>query len=68
MSPTEITLRKMGAIGAKPVTSVMGKREPVAHPQNCRLECPYGKGRSFCFPCMAKILSERKSEKAKQKV
>ena len=38
--------------------SRMGKREPVAHPQNCCRECPYGHGRTFCFPCMAQILKE----------
>lgn len=44
-------------------SSVMGQKEPVAHPQNCRTECPYGYGRSFCFPCMAKIMSERNAAK-----
>ncbi len=39
-------------------TSVIGKKEPLAHPQNCRTECPYGYGRAFCFPCMAKIMAE----------
>ena len=38
-------------------SSVIGKPEPVAHPLNCNAECPYGKGRSFCFPCMAKMNS-----------
>ena len=44
-------------------TSVIGKKEPVAHPQNCRTECPYGYGRSFCFPWMAKIMSEHSAAK-----
>lgn len=35
----------------------------IAHPQNCNTECPYGYGRSFCFPCMAKILSEQSEKK-----
>ena len=34
--------------------------EPIAHPQNCMAECPYGRGRAFCYPCMKKILCERK--------
>ena len=44
-------------------SSVMGHKEPVAHPQNCRTECPYGHGRSFCFPCMAKIMTEHNAAK-----
>ena len=43
-------------------SSVMGKPEPVAHPLNCNAECPYGKGKSFCFPCMAKIMAEHKPQ------
>lgn len=35
----------------------------ISHPQNCRTECPYGYGRSFCFPCMAKIMSEHAAQK-----
>lgn len=42
-------------------SSVMGKKEPLAHPQNCSTECPYGYGRAFCFPCMAKIMSEHRA-------
>ena len=33
-------------------------------PCNCKTPCVYGKGRPFCFPCMAKILSERRGEAA----
>lgn len=44
-------------------SSVIGKKEPLAHPQNCRTECPYGYGRSFCFPCMAKIMAEKNATK-----
>jgi len=44
-------------------SSVIGKKEPLAHPQNCRTECPYGYGRSFCFPCMAKIMTEHNAIK-----
>ena len=29
-------------------------------PQNCKTPCPYGNGKPFCFPCMAKILEERR--------
>lgn len=42
-------------------SSVIGKKEPLAHPQNCKSECPYGYGRAFCFPCMAKIMSEHRA-------
>ena len=47
-------------------SSVIGKKEPLAHPHNCRTECPYGYGRSFCFPCMAKIMAEHNAAKNKQ--
>ena len=30
-------------------------------PQNCRTPCPYGNGRTFCFPCMAKIMEEHRN-------
>lgn len=56
-------LKVMGVIQKRPATSIMGKKEPVAHPCNCKTECPYGYGRSFCFPCMAKIMSERNSSR-----
>lgn len=39
-------------------SSAIGKKEPLVHPQNCKKECPYGHGRAFCFPCMAKIMGE----------
>jgi len=44
-------------------SSVIGRPEPVAHPLNCNAECPYGKGKSFCFPCMAKIMEEHNAAK-----
>ena len=47
-------------------SSVIGRPEPVAHPLNCNAECPYGKGKSFCFPCMAKIMAEHDRELAKR--
>ena len=56
------TLKNMGVIGDKPITSVLGKKEPIAHPVNCRTECPYGKGKAFCFPCMKKIMSGNESD------
>lgn len=46
-------------------SSVIGKKEPLPHPQNCRTECPYGYGRAFCFPCMAKIMAEHNAVKKK---
>ena len=56
-------LKTMGVIQTRLATSILGKKEPVAHPCNCKTECPYGYGRSFCFPCMAKIMSERNASK-----
>lgn len=53
------TLKAVGA-NSYPVA---GRSEPVAHPQNCKHECPYGHDRAFCFPCMAKILSEHRAAK-----
>ena len=46
-------------------SSVIGKKEPLPHPQNCKTECPYGYGRAFCFPCMAKIMAEHNAAKKK---
>jgi len=39
-------------------SSAAGHRESLAHPKNCKCECPYGYGRAFCWPCMNKIVSE----------
>ena len=33
-------------------------------PHNCKTPCVYGKARPFCFPCMAKILSESRGKAA----
>jgi len=41
--------------------SVIGQKEPLAHPKNYKHECPYGHGRAFCWPCMAKILAEHRA-------
>ena len=41
-----------------PIRSAIGAKEPVAHPKNCRTECPYGYDKAFCFPCMAKLMRE----------
>ena len=32
-------------------------------PHNCKHPCPYGKGTTFCFPCMAKIMEEHKERR-----
>ena len=48
---------------SQPYTSALGKKEPLAHPGNCRTECPYGFGKAFCFPCCAKIMAERRAAK-----
>lgn len=50
-------------------SSVIGKKMPLAHPCNCKTECPYGYDRAFCFPCMAKIMAEfRAGKKTAKKV
>ena len=59
-------LKTMGVIEAKPVTSVIGKKEPIAHPTNCRIQCSYGTGKTFCYPCMKLILAEHKESKVIQ--
>ena len=61
MSMIDTQLIKKTAF-AKPYTSAIGKPEPVAHPRNCRTECPYGRGRAFCFPCYAKIMGLKKGD------
>ena len=64
---TEYSLLKtMGVTEARPVTSVIGKKEPTARPTNCRIKCSYGTGKTFCFPCMKLILSEHKASKNKE--
>lgn len=64
---TEYSLLKtMGVTEAKPVTSVIGKKEPTARPTNCRIQCSYGTGKTFCFPCMKSILAEHKASKIKE--
>jgi len=41
--------------------------EPIAHPQNCKTECPCGYNKAFCFPCYAKIMKEHRAAKNKAK-
>lgn len=48
-----------------PIRSAINAKEPIAHPKNCRTECPYGYDRAFCFPCMAKIMNEHRVAKRK---
>lgn len=54
-----------GATGVtgKPSRSAVGAREPLAHPVNCDHECPYGYGRSFCFPCYKNIMEDHRQKK-----
>lgn len=55
-------IKAMGVTGSY-ADSCMGKKEPLPHPHNCKTECPYGYGRAFCFPCMAKIMANHKAYK-----
>lgn len=43
--------------------SAIGAKAPLAHPVNCNHECPYGYGRSFCFPCYKNIMDDHKQKK-----
>ena len=47
---------------------MIGRKPPVAHPKNCRTECPYGHNRANCFPCMKKILEERRAAKKQREM
>lgn len=51
---------KQVSTGQIVATGVASVGSQFAHPQNCKTECTYGRNRAFCFPCMAKILSEQK--------
>ena len=47
----------------KPYSSAIGKESPAENPKNCRNTCPYGRSRSFCFPCYKKIMDEHRKAK-----
>ena len=47
MSAQYNEMKTTGVTGAK-YSSVIGKKEPLAHPCNCKTECPYGFGRAYC--------------------
>ena len=48
----------------KPYSSAIGKESPAEYPKNCRIKCPYGHDRAFCFPCYKEIMDEyRKAKK-----
>ena len=56
----------LGAVGSSS-TPVVGRPEPIAHPQNCKHECAYGYNKAFCFPCYAQIMKEHRAVKNKAK-
>lgn len=62
MMSAEFNKRKV-CTGASVPGSVIGGRTQESHPRNCAHECPYGRGRDFCFPCYAKILKEMRENK-----
>ena len=66
MSAQYNALKTTGVTG-KFISSTIGQKEPLAYPQNCATECPYGYGRAFCFPCIAKIVSEHNAAKKQEK-
>lgn len=62
MSANYNSAEKTGVTG-HPCESAVGAREPLAHPVNCNHECPYGYGRSFCFPCYKNIMDDHRQKK-----
>ncbi len=58
----EFNKRKVSTGSSVPGT-VIGGGVGASHPQNCGSECPYGRGRDFCFPCYAKIMQEMRAKK-----
>jgi len=61
MSNVREILKCMGVVENYPATSGIRPDQPVAHPKNCKTECPYGKGKAFCFPCMNQIMREHRA-------
>jgi len=61
MSGYDYTIKGIGVIEWEPTKSLIGISEPIAHPKNCKTECSYGRDKAFCYPCMAKILNERRA-------
>ncbi|MBQ6409413.1 MAG: hypothetical protein IJJ64_15435 [Butyrivibrio sp.] len=45
----------------------VGTMDPIPtaglKPHNCKTPCPYGNGKTFCFPCMAKIVNEHRKNR-----
>ena len=64
----EYNIKKSMGVTGEDYSSIIGKKEPLAHPCNCKSECPYGYGRSYCFPCMGKIMQEFYAKKKKTAV
>ncbi len=58
MSVQHNILRSTGVYGGGNNVSAINMKEPVAHPVNCKHECPYGYDKAFCFPCYKKIMSQ----------
>ena len=55
-------MKTLGVTGSH-ISSCVGKKEQLAHPCNCKNECPYGYGRAFCFPCMARIMTSHRANR-----
>ena len=53
---------KQVSTGQIVATGVASVGSQIAHPQNCKTECPYGRNRAFCFPCMLRFLVNRRKE------
>ncbi len=45
----------------------IGNNRTVSHPRNCQNECPYGRGRDFCFPCYKKLMGELQQQREQRR-
>ncbi len=58
--------KKRVSVGHEIPGTAIGARMPISHPQNCAHECPYGRGRDFCFPCYKKIMDATRTKKVQR--
>ena len=49
------------------ISGVPHDRAPVngpVKPCNCKQPCPYGNGKTFCWPCYKKLMKAHRAERA----
>lgn len=61
MSGVYIVKNRTGVYGTH--FESVGGQTRASHPQNCSKECPYGRDKSFCFPCYKKLMEEMHSKR-----